>query len=97
MTWGVILWDISLTGFSIILRCQLQPGMVVAIQPFRDSDSSELFGCVVRALRLPDGSWLYGLTFPEPLHPTELNYWLKLTNTDADHQNSRESKDATAN
>ncbi len=83
MTWGVVLWDISVIGLSIILNCELQPGMVVAIQPFREDDSAGLFACVVRTQRLSEGRWLYGCVFPEPLSASEFEFWVRRTTPDS--------------
>jgi hypothetical protein len=73
--WGVLLHDISRIGVSLVLRCELQPATVMAIQQSRDSHSFVLFARVVRAEPHPQG-WLHGCEFLRPLNEVMLERWL---------------------
>jgi hypothetical protein len=75
MSWGVTLWDISTTGLSLILRVQLCEGMIVGIQPFRDTSIRPLVARIVRTLPHPDG-WFYGCELLHPLSEADVQQWL---------------------
>ena len=75
MTWGVTLWDISTTGISVVLKCELEPGIIIGIQPFKGKELKPLVARVVRTVPREDG-WMYGCELLQPLSEEEMAEWL---------------------
>jgi len=75
VAWGAALHDLSTVGVNLLLSCQLQPGMVLLIQPSRNSSAPPLLAQVVRVVAGEDG-WLYGCVLLQPLSEADLRQWL---------------------
>lgn len=75
-TWGVTICDISHLGISILLRCQLQEGMILAIQPDGGPATRVLYARIVRGHVHAPGCWFYGCEFVQPISEDELQKWL---------------------
>jgi hypothetical protein len=76
VTWGVTLHDLSESGISLILKCRLNRGDVVLVQPFRHVGAEVLVARVVRRETTDDGRWLYGCELTQPLSTEALERWV---------------------
>jgi hypothetical protein len=72
--WTVRVRDISATGIGILCERVFDAGRLlkVELQSPDGSTACTLSVCVVRAVQQPDGSWLVGAAFTEPLAESEL-------------------------
>lgn len=75
VAWGAVLLDLSTGGVNLRLACQLQPGMLLLIQPPRDCTAPPLLARVVRLAACAD-AWLYGCELLQPLSAADLQKWL---------------------
>jgi hypothetical protein len=93
--WGVPLEDISRVGLRVVLRCQLQPGTVLAVSQSRQRIGPVLFAHVTRSAPHPQG-WLHGCEFLRPLSEEALQNWLSGAEVERKGDTTSEGKDPLA-
>ncbi len=70
-----ILWDVSVSGVSLVLPHRLEPGTVLALElPGRYTDRATLVsGQVIHATLQPDSSWRMGCALASRLSEPQLH------------------------
>jgi diguanylate cyclase (GGDEF)-like protein len=69
-----IIWDVSVTGIGLALRCRVREGTLLTVEPLR-SGSKTLLARVIRTSRQPSG-WLHGCALATSLSKDELHDWI---------------------